>query len=276
LVEELHRQCIDAEIDFEILVFDDGSTFFQEENAKIQTLDYCEYCILTENIGRTAIRNQLAHKANFEHLLFLDADVRLISPNFITNYLKYCHPLNQVIFGGCDYRSDSYSQVNSLRYHYGKKREAGKSYKRNQQPLKHILSANFLISKKDFLALEIPNTNVYGMDIFFSYLLIKHQKTILHIDNPVWHCGLEENNVFLEKSLKSIQFRKEKWLHIQEISEYNSLLKTYKRLNFFPINSLLKKSFLLLEKPLKKCFLKPIPSLRAFDLYRLLYLFKSN
>src|SRR5690606_24501773 len=82
--------------------------------------------------------------------LFLDADVRLISADFILNYLHYYSQRENVVFGGCDYHKDSYSTATSLRYHYGKKREAVKSSERNQNPFKHILSANFLISKKSF------------------------------------------------------------------------------------------------------------------------------
>lgn len=276
LVQEVFQQCVKENIMFEIIVLDDSSQNFHEENNHINHLKNCTYHILAKNIGRTAIRNLLAQKATFEQLLFLDADVRVISPDFLTIYLQYSNKPDWVIFGGCDYRSDSYSTVTSLRYYYGKKREAVNSSERNQKPFKHILSANFLIRKNDFISLEIPDANVYGMDLFFSYLLIKHKKEILHIDNPVWHCGLEENDVFLEKSLKSVRFRKEQWLHIKEISDNNSLIKTYNQLNFFPLNILLKGSFKLLDNTLKKLFFKPVPSLRAFDLYRLLYLFNLN
>src|SRR5690606_38981208 len=96
---------------------------------------------------------------------------------------------------------------------------------------------------------------------------------ILHINNAVWHCGLEKNEVFLEKSMKSVRIRKEQWRDIKEISDNNSLLKTYNQLNFFPLNVILKGSFKLSNKTLKKCFFKPVPILWAFDLYRLLYLF---
>lgn len=277
LVEELYKQCSAVkDFNFEILVFDDGSALFHTENNKINGLNNCSYHIFEENKGRTAIRNLLAQKAVFDYLLFLDADVRLISADFIANYLHYCSQPENVVFGGCDYHKDSCSTATSLRYHYGKKREAVKSSERNQNPFKHILSANFLISKKCFLTLKIPDDNVYGMDLFFSYLLIKHQKKILHIDNPVWHCGLEENHLFLEKSLKSVRLRKEQWLNIKEISDNNSLIKTYNQLNFFPLNSILKASFGIWGNTLKKRFFKPVPSLWAFDLYRLLYLFKLN
>ena len=277
LVEELHRQCSEINnLEFEILVFDDGSQLFHAENLKINNLSNCYYCILEKNSGRTATRNLLAQNATFENLLFLDTDVRVISSNFIINYLPHLNKPEWVVFGGCDYHHESYSFDTSLRFHYGKKREAINSSKRNLKPYKHILSANFLISKKEFLALDIPNQNAYGMDLFFSYLLIKHQKKILHINNAVWHCGLEKNEVFLEKSMKSVRIRKEQWRDIKEISDNNSLLKTYNQLNFFPLNVILKGSFKLSNKTLKKCFFKPVPILWAFDLYRLLYLFSLN
>ncbi len=273
LAEEIHTQCNALKVDFEIIVFDDASQHFRKENGVINTLNNCSYTVLEKNIGRSAIRNVLAKKAHYNRLLFLDADVRIISKNFIANYLNHANA-SEVVFGGCDYRPDAYKPSKSLRYYYGKNRETVKAKERNAFPFKHILSANFFISKTDFLTLKIPDTNVYGMDLFFSYLLIKNNKSILHIDNPVWHCGLEDNDIFLEKSLKSVLFRKKNWRHIKEIAENNALIKTYNKVNFFPLNSVLKLSFYCFNSGLKKLFFKPKPCLWAFDLYRLLYLFK--
>ncbi|MBA5791370.1 glycosyltransferase family 2 protein [Flavobacterium sp. xlx-214] len=275
LVEELHKQCtLIDELQFEIIVIEDGSTLYTKENNQIITLKNCKHICLKYNIGRSAVRNLLAEKAAFTHLLFLDADVRLISPDFINKYLLYCNKPNSVVFGGCSYHDNSYSRATSLRFHFGKKREAISSFERNKKPFKYILSANFLILKSDFLLLNIPNTNAYGMDNYFSYLLNIHNKKIIHIDNSVWHCGLEENQVFLEKSLKSAQLRKENWLVIKNFSNNNTLLKTYNKFNFFPLNSIFGITFKIIGPFLKKLFFKPQPNLRAFDLYRLLYLFK--
>ena len=41
LVLELHKQCLECEIDFEILCQDDASKLFFEENKKINGLKLC-------------------------------------------------------------------------------------------------------------------------------------------------------------------------------------------------------------------------------------------
>ena len=38
LVEELHKQCIECKIDFEIICIDDASTDYKPENNKMQFL----------------------------------------------------------------------------------------------------------------------------------------------------------------------------------------------------------------------------------------------
>ena len=77
LVKTLQQQAIKSKISFEIIVLDDASSDTQSsiENNKINTLEHCTYIESEKNLGRTATRNILAHKAKFNWLLFLDADV---------------------------------------------------------------------------------------------------------------------------------------------------------------------------------------------------------
>ncbi len=89
LVNEVSEQCLSEKINFEIIVLDDASQNFHTENNKINSLDNCSYSILNQNIGRSAIRNLLSTKASFNNLLYLDADVRLVSNQFIKNYINF-------------------------------------------------------------------------------------------------------------------------------------------------------------------------------------------
>jgi len=90
LVTELHAQSTACDIDFEILCYDDGSINLEiiEENKSINVLKNTTYKVLDSNIGRSSIRNLLAKDANYDLLLFLDADVIPVKDDFISKYLN--------------------------------------------------------------------------------------------------------------------------------------------------------------------------------------------
>jgi len=206
LVKEIHLQCCEAKITFEILVFDDASTNSNctDSNLKINTFSHTNYTILKQNIGRSAVRNKLAQTAKFDWLLFLDADVLPNSRAFISSYLQQDYLEYDVVFGGFTYDEDDYSKQCSLRWRYGQKYEQKKAVLRNDSPTRHTISANVLIKKSKFIALNLEEKNRYGMDIRFGVLLKQFNCLILHIDNEVIHKGLESNSIFIEKTEQSI------------------------------------------------------------------------
>ena len=107
LVLELHKQCLECQIEFEIIVFDDASkSELNIENEKINSLTNCFFKILELNIGRSSIRNLLAKQSKFENLLFLDADTIPISKDFIKNYVSNIDVDEKVIYGGIKYQND--------------------------------------------------------------------------------------------------------------------------------------------------------------------------
>ncbi len=91
LVSQLQKQAIETFADFEIIVMEDGSDTFLEENKEIEKFENCKYEVLEKNIGRSAIRNRLAEKAKYDHLLFLDCDAEIYTPHFIEKYEYFCN-----------------------------------------------------------------------------------------------------------------------------------------------------------------------------------------
>ena len=88
LVYELHKQATKAEIDFEIICFDDCSdVFVNENNLKINSLNNTRIIISEKNLGRTDSRQILCNSAIYNWLLFLDADVIPKSDNYIEHYI---------------------------------------------------------------------------------------------------------------------------------------------------------------------------------------------
>jgi glycosyltransferase involved in cell wall biosynthesis len=102
LVTEVHKQSIACKIEFEILVYDDASTDLKvrKNNTSINALEDTSYTILKSNIGRSAIRNKLAKTAQYEWLLFLDADVMTVNDNFVSNYINSLSDSKPIINGG--------------------------------------------------------------------------------------------------------------------------------------------------------------------------------
>ena len=275
LVNELHLQCKTLDIQFEILVFDDASNDFviQEKNKTINTLAYTKYSILPENIGRSAIRNKLAQNAKYDWCLFLDADVMPKNKNFIDLYLKSISEKSEVIYGGILYPENRVNDSHLLRWYYGKEREALSAEERNKNIYLSFLTLSFLIHKTVFNKVtfneDIPNLR--HEDTLFSYNLKEHKIKIEHIENPVYHLGIESSEAFLQKSLDSVKaidlFVKQDLLP----SNYTRITKVYTAIKNKGISNILSSIYLKYESSFRKNLLSKKPSLKIFDLYRLTY-----
>lgn len=273
LVEALHKQCLESKIEFEIICQDDGSSQFKVENQSTNQLKNTSYTILEHNIGRSAIRNLLAQKAKFENLLFLDADTLPIHSNFIPNYIIQIDNEEKVIYGGIQYQEKEPLKSEILRWTYGNSREALSVEKRQTNPYLSLLTLNFLIKKSIFKKVcfneEIPNLR--HEDTLFSYELKRDNIKITHINNPVYHLGIESSETFLKKSEESVVGLKNlvdnKLIDIEyvKLSYYYQVIEKYK-LSIFS-----RKLFSIFKSALRKNLSGNRPSLLIFDLYRLGY-----
>ena len=275
LVKEINEQCIIEKIAFEIIVLDDASQKYHVENNEINSLNNCSYYIINQNIGRSAIRNLLSTKASFDDLLFLDADVRIISNQFIKNYINFIRINSNygVVYGGIVYQENRPEKNQLLRWIYGNKREALPAEKRNENVYVSFLTLNFLIKKEVFQTVrfneDIPNLRYE--DLLFSFDLMKNKIPLQHINNQVVHNGIETSEVFMHKtndSLKGLKFLLSKnYLPADyaKISAVYNLLKQTK-LVFF-INLIYK----MRKNSFEKNLLSSKPSLFIYDIYRLGY-----
>lgn len=273
LVRAINEQCEELLIKYEILVQEDASEqSFQLENQQINSFENCDYFVNPINVGRTKSREILANRAKYNWLLFLDSDVLPTDKNFIASYIAGLNFNYPVVIGGIKYRTEKIPSF-VLRYNYGKKREEKNVSSREKNPYKSIISGNILIKKEIFLATNYSGSNaIYGMDIFFAYQLFIKQIPILHIDNPVFHLGLESNVVFLEKSLESVKSRKEIMIYLEKMETINGLIKNYKLLQKYKLVKFGSMIFLIMRPILHKNLLSKSPFLLFFDIYRLGYM----
>lgn len=273
LVQVLNKQALDAKIEFEILVLDDGSQKFLTENNKINEFQFCTYEILKVNIGRSAIRNLLAKKAVFENLLFLDSDTIPINPNFISNYLLQITTVEKIVSGGILYPELKPKESQSLRWKYGNSREALSAKVRNESPYLRLLTLNFMIQKSVFEKVsfneKIPNLR--HEDTLFSYNLKQQNILMEHIENPVYHNGLDDFEVAIKKENESLIALK--YLVENQFIPYNyiSLSNLFYALKKMQLVFLLKVFFKTTKPLLLKNLASKNPSLFIFDMYRLGY-----
>ena len=109
-------------------------------------------------------------------------------------------------------------------------------------------------------------------DTLFSYNLKQAKIAIEHIENPVYHLGLEDSNTFLRKSIESQDamnlFLDEDLIDIK----YTDITKTIYRIKKIKLDRLFSMSHPFTKKMFRANLLSKKPSLFIFDLYKLSYL----
>ncbi len=275
LVKNLYKQCVASNIPFEIIVFDDAS---QDpfDNQKINDFENARFEVLDKNIGRSAIRNLLAKTAKYDWLLFLDADIFPNGESLIENYLDeiYKNTTPRVIYGGIRYQEETPEKHQLLRWIYGNKREAISASERNKDVYLSFLTLNFLIHKSIFERVcfneEIPNLR--NEDLLFSYDLKQTKVIVNHIENWVYHLGIETTDIYIKKTNESSSA----FLYLLENKLLPHNYTPYGRAYKLVIDLRLKKVISVLFHIAKPLLIKSLkskhPSMFLFDLYRLGYI----
>ncbi len=288
LVKSLHMLAIKSMQTFEIIVAEDGSTNTVETNSEIENLSNCKHIILEKNIGRAAIRNFLAQQAQYEHLLFMDADALVCSDSFIEKYLPFCNE-KCIVIGGTAYDPTLNNPEYSLRLSYGRKREARNALERSM--LEHELQIdknqsynfsafNFLISKEILLSIPFDEKiRGYGHeDMLLGYELHQKGYRLTHIDNPLIHNGLDTNKIFLSKTEEACKnlLKLHRSGAFPFLETESKLLKHFLKLKKLRISSLASVLFGLSVAMLRAQLYSRKPSLTIFDAYKLLYICYYN
>lgn len=276
LVAELHRQVMEQYVDFEIIVAEDGSEKFIDENKTLNQLPSVKYLILKSNMGRSAIRNKLADEAQYRHLLFIDCDAEVCSPYFIEKYLAFCHE-SCIVIGGTAYDPDETNPAYSLRLTYGRKREARHA---NERDKNNFATFNFLISKDIFNQVRFDETiREYGNeDMIFGHALHQLGCEFIQIENPLIHKGLDENTLFLQKTGAAtrnllLMYKTGRYPYLQYESK---LLKTFLLIEKIKLTSVLALIFTVFSSVIERLLCSPKPSLVLYDLFKLGTICKIN
>ncbi len=276
LATELHQQATDQYVDYEIIVLEDGSDKFIEENKLIKTLAHCKHIILKENIGRSAARNRLADEAKYDHLLFMDCDAEVCSTHFIEKYLTFCKE-ECVVIGGTAYDPVETNPDYNLRLKYGRKREARTALERGKN---NFATFNFLISKSIFNKVRFDESiRGYGHeDMLFGHQLHQLGYEFIQIENPLIHKGLDDNRTFLRKTEEGTHnlFLLYQTGRYPYLAEESKLLNTYIKIKKYGLVRLFALKFDVTKHLFRWLLCRQSPSLLLYDFYKILYLCKTS
>lgn len=283
---------------FEIIFADDGSAdaTARQRNAIIAQLPYCQYIERPKNVGRSAIRNFLAHTAHYSHLIFLDGDVAIKRGNFVQTYLAHRNDAD-VIIGtlhfsrmqvACDTAEDIIGHTkrakeetkkttepvlydDNLKYRYEQQFLAQHPVKkRMQQPYASFRTTNFMVRRDLLLAYPFDETfHEYGYeDTLFGKQLKEHGATLIHLDNAATIADYEDNATFVAKTEESLRTLA---AHAHQLQGYSTLLHTANKLECLHLQPLIAFVFKLFKGLLHKNLCSNSPSVFLFNVYKLGY-----
>jgi len=280
LVRDIYSQLQDLDKPFEIIIGNDYSdSKFMPLFDSLEELSHIKCFHPDKNLGRSKIRNALAKQARYENLLFIDGDALVLKEDFLSVYMQYADSVSVICGGTAYYEDPPEERQEILRWKYGVKREARAAKIRNQSPHSGFSSFNFLVPASVFNKIKFDESIVrYGHeDTIFGIELQKENVKVLHIDNQLIHNGLDDSEVFLEKTkegllnllelLKNYKDPDVLERHIRILSKYSSLRK-------WGGHHLIRLIDQLSSGSIRRNLTGPRPSLALFDLYKLCILNK--
>jgi len=274
LVDSLLLQFQEVDYKWEIVLSDDNSekklrelnfNFIKDLGKKNVVLFQQE-----RNVGNSENRNILLSKASHSWLLFLDADVLAVHDSFIASYIAEMKRTKKDIIAGNIVYDSKKPTPNLLRWKYGKLKEEVSFDVRKKKPVLHVRGANFAIRKALIEKFKFPKLyEKYGF-VDTSFFLQFNEKQISVIDNPVYHLGIEENPIYLNKTKNAVNNALFLLDNNEELASNISIVAFYKKVRFCKklIANIYSKSHVKFENNL----LSNKPSITIFQFYKLLYL----
>lgn len=271
IVEALHALMLREDIDGEIIVGDDASTCETEWFEEVERLEHVKVMHESTNQGRAAIRNHLGVAAQGSRLWFIDADAEVPEEFSLKDGLATAD-LSPVVCGGLYHPDVNPNPKGTLRYKYERAADQKRSaHERRKHPHRRLSTFNLLVHRDLFLRHRFnEKCDKYGYeDALFGVELARHHVAVSHIDNPLIHIGIDDNEEFLKKTEMAMR-------SLYKISnimprEGNGIVDIARRLRKWHLDGLVKWSFMLVRRPLRANLLSSHPLLPFFQFYKLGY-----
>lgn len=259
------------DFDYEIILADDHSTQQDTIKKNISALSSCKQgTYLSQNTqqGRACNRNSAIRIAKGEHLIFIDCDAQIHDNHFLENYWNARH-FASIIVGGLINPASSPKGC-ELRFKYEKRAEKFRTLKyRKENPYAHFSTFNFM-AKREILSSIMFNQDIteYGYeDTLLGCELLKRKISIVHIENPLIHLGINSNKDFLKATEAAMRnLYKLPMLHSSVGPSHTANI-----IEKFRLKRLFTFFFSILLKPIQRNLLSHHPSLLLFNIYKVGY-----
>lgn len=215
-VERYLEQCIQSllaqdipQIDYEILLINDGSTDKSFEIAKRYKDTHENIILLTqENKGQAAVRNRGVKNANGEYIMFVDSDDMLL-PNVLKNIIITAKEYNLDV---CAYKMVCYDSKGNMHDAACQPFSSNKVYD-GKYAIMHgadIGSSCIYLYKHKFL---IENNlkfleGIYHEDVEFVLRMYAYIKRIMYLDivaySYTWNPNSTDRHLYHDKRIKQI------------------------------------------------------------------------
>ncbi|OYT17568.1 MAG: glycosyl transferase family 2 [Bacteroidetes bacterium 4572_77] len=282
LVKAIGLQMKNLNIAVELILIDDASKNYFKQLNQEECKKY-QYYELSQNIGRSSIRNLFLKYAQYEHLLFLDGDSYIVEPSFLKNYIHFLQQNEAVniVCGGRVYNAKKPPKEKLLRWNYGIKRESQTATQRKQFPNHSFMTNNFVVRKEllQNILFDERLKNYGHEDTLFGYELWKKNIPILHVENPIENGDVEDNEVFLfktEEGVRNLAFIYKDRDCDKQLAQMVSLLMAYEQLKKYHLIFMIQVLFVVFGKSIRAALKKGWISLWLFNFYKLGLLVSSS
>lgn len=247
-----------SDADIEVLFYDDG-TGDAALNSRIgadvaRRSEAMTLMIAEKNRGRSAARNALQTAARGDWVLFLDADMRPVSGDFLAQYKTAIAADNcDIIFGGFTVPDSAETPQQDLHRALSHVSDCLPLAQRKAAGAQFVASSNLCV-RKSVLAAEAfdPGFTGWGWEDSEWAARAASRFTLVHIDNPALHLGLETDNTLLSRFKNSAQNYIRFTQKHPELSRQLALYRLSKKLSRIPGQGLLRPIYksLVLLRPL--------------------------
>ncbi len=203
LLAALDSQIKNLPID--LLFYDDGTQdpklTMRMEQAANQAAGAVSVITNSKNSGRSAARNALFEAARADWVLFLDADMLPAKADFLQSYLSLTEAqTGDILFGGFEVEDKSEDADRDLHRALSEVSDCLTLDERQAAGPQYVASSNLCV-RREVLLTEPFDSGFSGWGWEDSEWAARVAKrfTLLHVDNPAIHLGLETTETLLRR-----------------------------------------------------------------------------